>query len=303
MKPTRGIVLMILAVTCFTLMSSFIKAADRVPAGQAVFFRAGVSLPIILIWLGFRRELKMGLGTKNLSAHFWRGIAGTCAMGLGFAGLRYLPLPEVTAIRFVTPILIVIFAAVFLGETIRKFRITAVLVGHLGVVVIVWPRLTFAGTSAETFGALITLGSATLAAAAQIFVKSMAGRESTLAIVFYFSLTAVTLSLLTIPFGWVWPSPAEWALLIGAGLVGGLGQVLLTTSYRFAEAGVLAPFTYTSILWALVIGYVWFGEVATAPMLAGAALIMAAGVAIVLRERYLGLRENAERKVRAKGLQ
>ena len=303
MRPGRGILLTILAVTLFTAMSVCIKAADRVPAGQAVFFRAGLTVPALLIWLAIRGRVVEGLRTAKPMRHLLRGIVGSVSMGLGFTGLRYLPLPEVTALQFVTPILIVIFAALMLGERIRLFRITAVAAGLVGVAVILWPRLTATGEGAELFGASVVLCSAGLAALAQIYVKSMAGKEGTLAIVFYFSLTATLLSLLTIPFGWVWPTPAEFALLIGAGVLGGAGQIALTTSYRFADAGVLAPFTYVSMLWSLVFGFVVFAEVPTFATLFGAALIIASGAAIWLRERQLGKRLATEGKVGAKGLQ
>jgi drug/metabolite transporter (DMT)-like permease len=209
MRPGRGILLTILAVTLFTAMSVCIKAADRVPAGQAVFFRAGLTVPVILIWLALRGKVVEGLRTAKPGRHLLRGIVGSVSMGLGFTGLRYLPLPEVTALQFVTPILIVIFAALMLGERIRLIRITAVAAGLVGVAVILWPRLTATGDGAELFGASLVLCSAGLAALAQIFVKSMAGKEGTVAIVFYFSLTATALSLLTIPFGWVSPTPAN----------------------------------------------------------------------------------------------
>jgi len=303
MRPGRGILLMIAAVTLFTAMSALIKAADRVPAGQAVFFRASMSLPIILVWLMIRAEVAEGLRTQSWKGHAVRGIAGSLAMGLGFAGLKYLPLPEVTALRFVTPIFIVLFAAVMLGERIRAIRITAVASGLAGVVIILWPRLTLSGEGGELFGAGLVLASATLAALAQIFVKSMAGREQTAAIVFYFSLTATVLSLTTIPFGWVVPTGRELVLLVGAGIIGGAGQILLTSSYRFADAGVLAPFTYVSMIWAVLLGFVVFDEVPTVPMLSGAALIIAAGVAIWLRERKLGQRRATEGKIGAKGMQ
>jgi drug/metabolite transporter (DMT)-like permease len=131
----------------------------------------------------------------------------------------------------------------------------------------------------------------------------MAGKEGTVAIVFYFSLTATILSLFTLPFGWVWPTPAQYALLIGAGVIGGVGQLVLTTSYRFADAGVLAPFTYVSMLWSIAFGFVFFAEVPTVETLVGAALIIAAGVAIWLRERQLGKRMATEGKVGAKELE
>ena len=303
MRPGRGILLTILAVTLFSAMSVCIKAADRVPAGQAVFFRAGLTVPALLIWLAIRGRVVEGLRTAKPLRHLLRGIVGSVSMGLGFTGLRYLPLPEVTALQFVTPLLIVIFAALMLGERIRLIRITAVAAGLGGVAVILWPRLTATGEGGELFGASVVLCSAGLAALAQIYVKSMAGKEGTLAIVFYFSLTATLLSLLTIPFGWVWPTPAEFALLIGAGVLGGLGQIALTTSYRFADAGVLAPFTYVSMLWSLVFGFVFFAEVPTFATLFGAALIIASGAAIWLRERQLGKRMATEGKVGAKGLQ
>lgn len=294
---------MVTAISVFTFMSAFIKAADRVPAGEAMFFRSFMAMPIILIWLITHGGIRQGIATKSIRNHAVRGIVGSCAMGLGFAGLKYLPLPEVTAIRFVSPILLVMLAALLLGERLRFIRISAVMLGFVGVVIIVWPRLSGGIGSTEALGALLTLGSACLAALAQVWVKGMSGTESTTAIVFWFSATATALSLLTIPFGWVWPTGYEAALLIGAGVIGGLGQILLTASYRFADAGVLAPFTYVSMLWSLLLGYIWFSEVPTFGMLVGAALVIVAGVIIVLREKALGDDATARRKVRVKGLQ
>ena len=293
------------AVSLFTLMSAFIKAASvRVPPGEAVFFRAFCSLPLIAGWLAMRGELHAGLRTANWRGHALRGIAGTSAMGLGFAGLAYLPLAEVTALRFVTPVLLVIFAALILGERFRLVRLVAVLLGLVGVSVIVWPRLALDNLGdGAMFGVVVTLASAGLAALAQVFIKSMSGTERVTAIVFWFSATASVLSLTTLPFGWVWPTGIEFGYLIGAGLIGALGQVLLTASYRHADAGALAPFTYVSMLWALIVGYLWFDEVPTLPMLVGAVLVICAGIIIVLRERQLGkIDATARRKVRAKGM-
>ncbi len=302
-RPGRGILLMILAVTVFTAMTSLIKAADRVPAGEAVFFRAFVTVPLFLMWFGAKGQVADALRTANWVGHASRGIVGTVAMGLGFAGLKFLPLPEVTALRFATPIMIVVLAAIMLGERVRFIRLSAVAVGLIGVVVILWPRLSVEGSSTELIGAALVLGSALCAAFAQIFVKRMTGTETTTSIVFYFALTASTLALFTIPFGWVMPRGWEWVFLIGAGVLGAGGQLCLTASYRYAEAGVLAPFTYVSMIWAILIGWFVFVEIPTVPMLAGSALIIGAGFAIYLRERQLGVRSATEGKVRAKGWQ
>ena len=171
MNPTRGSLLMILAITLFVVMSSCIKAAEEVPAGQAVFFRSICALPIILIWLWRQHDLRNGLKTNNWKGHAGRALAGTTAMGLGFAGLKFLPLPEVTALRFATPILLVIFAALLLGERFRLIRLSAVIVGLIGVLIIMWPRLSFEGGSQEAVGAALVLGSAVMAALSQVFIK------------------------------------------------------------------------------------------------------------------------------------
>jgi drug/metabolite transporter (DMT)-like permease len=300
MRPMRGIFYKICSVVMFILMASLIKAtADHVPPGEAVFFRSFFAMPVIIAWLAMRGELQTGLKASAPMGHIWRGVVGTMAMGLGFAGLAYLPLPEVTAIGYAAPLLTVIFAAMFLGEDVRLFRISAVVMGLIGVSIVLSPRLTVMpepGNDAATLGALLVLGGAVFAALAQVFVRKLVLKETTAAIVFYFSLTATVLSLATIPFGWVIPAPREAGLLVMCGLLGGIGQIMLTSSYREADASVVAPFDYASMLFALAIGYWVFDEVPTLTMLIGATIVVAAGVLIIWRERKLGLERAKQRK-------
>jgi drug/metabolite transporter (DMT)-like permease len=299
-RPLRGIALKLASVLVFITMASLIKAASaHVPAGQAVFFRSFFAIPVILVWLAQRHELTTGLGTADPMGHVWRGFAGTLAMGLGFAGLGLLPLPEVTALGYAAPLLTVVFAAMFLGETVRAFRIGAVVLGLAGVLIVLSPRLSVLDGAAghrEALGAALILTSAVFAALAQVFVRKLVHTEKTPAIVFWFSVTASLLALVTLPFGWVWPTWREAGLLVGAGLLGGIGQILLTESYREADASLVAPFDYASMLFALVIGYAVFDEVPTVPMLAGAAIIVLAGCLIIWRERKLGLDRARQRK-------
>ncbi len=301
MRPLRGIAYKVVSVIVFITMASLIKAtAPHVPSGEAVFFRSVFAMPVIVVWLAMRRELDTGFRASNPLGHVWRGLVGTIAMGLGFAGLGYLPLPEVTAIGYAAPLLTVIFAAMFLGETVRAFRITAVALGLIGVLIVVWPRLSITSgdhlSQAQAFGAVLVLGGAVFAALAQVFVRKLVNTEKTPAIVFYFSLTASILSLATLPFGWVIPTPTEAALLIGSGLLGGVGQIFLTSSYREADASVVAPFDYASMIFALAIGYFVFAEVPTVTMLIGASLVVLAGCLIIWRERQLGLERAKQRK-------
>lgn len=306
MTPFRGIALKVISVLLFAIMASCIKAtAPHVPPGEAVFFRSFFALPVIVGWLLVRGELRTGLKTQNKMGHFWRGFIGTSAMALGFASLGLLPLPEVTAIGYAAPLLTVVFASMFLGEQVRAFRLSAVGLGLVGVLILLYPRLTIFGTgdpySAATLGAVLVLGSAVFRALAQIHIRKLVQTEETAAIVFYFSMTATLLSLLTLPLGWVWPTPWEAALLVSAGLIGGAAQIFLTSAYRFAPASVVAPFDYASMLFAILIGFFIFDEVPTVMMLIGSSIIIGAGVLIIWRERQLGLQRGARQNLTPQG--
>ncbi|MEM9872684.1 MAG: DMT family transporter [Pseudomonadota bacterium] len=300
-KPTAAIALKLVAVFLFMVMAAMIKAAtENVPAGQAVFFRSLFAMPVILVWVWHRGEVREALIPQNFMGHVWRGLFGTSAMALTFAGLGLLPLPEVTAIGYATPIFTVILAALMLGERIRLVRISAVALGLVGVMIVLWPRLSLDASvlsTAGSIGALMVLGASILRAFVQIHIRTLVQTEHTAAIVFYFSLTATLLSLLSLPFGWIIPGALDVSLLIGAGLIGGIAQILVTSSYRFGGASMLAPFDYASLIFAALIGYVIFNEVPTLTMVLGAALVVAGGVLIIWRERQLGMERRRVRSV------
>ena len=290
-RPVLAVGLKVTAIGFFTLMSAIIKyTADYVPAGEAVFFRSLFAIPVIVVWLLVRGELRHGLIAKRPMGHFWRGVLGTSAMGLTFTGLGLLPLPEVTAIGYATPIFTLIFAALLLGERIRLIRISAVAIGLAGVLIMLWPRLGGSNLdSAATLGAIMILIATMARGMVQIHIRQLVQTEHTAAIVFYFSITATLLSLLTLPFGWTMPPIEVVFILIGAGLLGGVAQILVTSSYRFAPASMLAPYDYASMLFAIVIGYVWFAELPTLVMLAGAALVITGNAIVIWRESRLGV--------------
>lgn len=297
MSPFRGIALKLCAVFLFTIMASLIKAtSDLVPPGEAVFFRSFFAMPIIIGWLFLRGDLKTGLRVKRPMGHFWRGVIGVSAMGFGFASLGLLPLPEVTAIGYAAPMFTVLFAAVLLGERLRAFRLSAVGLGLVGVIVVMWPRLSLDQLDdVAMLGVACVLISAVLRALAQIHIRKLVATEETSAIVFFFSLTATSLSLLTIPFGWAWPGWFGFGLLAASGFIGGVAQIFLTSAYKHAEAALLAPFDYASILFAILFGYVFFAEVPTMMVLIGSGIVMAAGGLIIWRERQLGLKRGKAR--------
>lgn len=298
MNPGRGIALKIASTFVFTLMSVCVKlVADRVPAGEIVFARSFFALiPVagILLW---QRQLFRALKTDRPWLHASRGAIGISAMAFGFMALGYLPLPEAMMIGYAAPLMVVALSAIILSEVVRVYRWTATAVGFVGIAIILWPRLTLFGGSdglsdaahASMIGALFALLGAFAAAFAAITIRSMTRTESTGSIVLYFAISGTLISLVSIAFGWVVPTPTDALLLVAIGLLGGTGQVLMTSAYRDAGAATIASFEYVSMLWGIGFSYLIFGEVPGANVFLGGAIVIVAGIFIIFRERQIGL--------------
>ncbi|RUU17045.1 DMT family transporter [Mesorhizobium sp. M6A.T.Ca.TU.002.02.2.1] len=286
--------LKIVSVAVFVGMSSCIKAAGTVPAGQIVFFRSFFAIFPIIVFLAFQKKLGTAFSTKRPLNHIARGVVGVCAMGLGFFALTRLPLPEAITLNYAQPLLVVVFSSIFLGEAIRVYRWSAVAVGLVGVLVISWPELTLLSSGAalgdqEVLGVIAALVAAAISAVAMLLVRNLVQSEPTATIVLWFSVTASVLALLSLPFGWQALTPVQAALLVVSGFCGGVAQILMTAAYRHAEASVVAPFEYTSMILGIAVGYLAFGDVPTVHMLIGGLIVVAAGIFIIWRERQLGL--------------
>ena len=296
----RGIALKLASITVFVSMAVLVKfASATVPPFEAAFFRSLFAIPVVGGYLAVTGRLRAGVRVNSVQAHVWRGLIGSFGMMMGFAALALLPLPDATAIGYAAPLLVVIFSAMFLDEPVRIFRFTAVFAGLLGVLIVLAPKLSLMHgdpSERELLGAVAALGGAGIAALVQLYMRKLVRTESTTSIVFWFSVTSTLMTLATLPFGWVMPAPAAFVALVGAGLCGGLGQVFLTASYRYASPAVLAPFEYSSMVLALIAGIVFFAEFPTKTTMLGASIIIVAGLAIIWRERKLGLEESRLRK-------
>lgn len=297
-----AITLKILSVTIFVAMASLIKAAGMVPAGQIVFFRSFFAIFPILFFLGCKRELRTAFSTARPMGHVARGIIGVCSMALTFFALTRLPLPDAITLNYAQPLLVVVFSSLFLGETIRIYRWSAVAVGLVGVIIISWPELTLLTSGSalgdqEVMGVIAAFCGAGCSAVAAILVRNLVHSEKTATIVLWFSLMASVLSLLSLPFGWQMLTLTQALLLVGAGFCGGIGQIFMTSAYRHAEVSTVAPFEYTSMILAIAVGYVVFGDVPTLYMLVGGLIVVGAGIFIIWREHQLGLQRGASRRV------
>ena len=230
--------------------------------------------------------------------HLLRGLIGVGGMFFSFGALARLPLADATVVSFASPLITVALAAILLKERVRIYRWSAVVIGFFGVMVMLTPYLDVARltnhTSAETVGAALGLAAAFCNAGSVIQTRRLTDTETTSSIVLYFSLVCAVAGLVTLPFAWYQPTGWELTVLIGIGVLGGTGHILLTESYRHAPTSLVAPFDYTSILWAFVFGYAMFGEVPTPLVFTGAAIVVATGLFVLWRERQLGLQRRRE---------
>jgi drug/metabolite transporter (DMT)-like permease len=300
MNIAKAILLKLASALVFALMSALVRyLGESVPIGQVVFFRSACALlPVVLIY-AWRRELGAAVRTGRPLGHLGRGLISVAGMFLNFAALARLPLVDATAISFAAPLITVAFAAIFLGEHVRIYRWSAVFLGFLGVLVMLWSHfslehLAVTGSVSGAIGAVCAVAAAFTNAGSVIQTRRLTMTETTSSIVLYFSVICAIAGLLTLPFGWVKPTGPQLAALIGLGIFGGLAHILLTESYRYAAASVVAPFDYSAMVWALVLGYVLFQEVPTLPVYVGSAIIATAGLLVIFRERQLGLRRARE---------
>lgn len=295
MNVVKGILLKIASALVFAVMSALVRwVSEAAPVGQIVFFRSAFAIvPVVAIY-AWRRELAAAVRTARPMGHVTRGLIGIAGMFLSFASLARLPLAEATAIGFAAPLITVVLAALVLKERVRKYRWTAVGVGFLGVLTMLSPHLNLAQAAAThgpeaLIGVICAVTAAVASAGSTIQTRRLTGSETNSAIVFYFSLISAIGGLATLPFGWAALTANQYAALVAVGLLGGIGHLLLTESFRLAPASVVAPFDYTSILWAFILGYAVFGEVPLPVVFAGAGIVTLAGLFVIFRERQLGL--------------
>ena len=268
-------------MACFAVLAATVKWTGQkgIPVFEIIFFRQTFAFVPLAIYIA-RTTGPEVLRTRRPVGHLIRSSVGLLAMICGFSALGRLPLTEATAFNFASPLFMTALSALILAEPVGRHRWGAVLVGFLGVLVMVRPapgHLNVAGVS-------LALGGAVGAAGAMVAIRQIAATERGPTIVFYFTLAGAVMGLAGCLFHWVTPDPRTLALLILGGLVGGVGQLLLTEAVRVAPVGVVAPFDYTQLVWATIIGFLVWGETPKPATIAGALIVAASGLYILHRE-------------------
>ena len=282
-QPVVGAFCKLLSVVFLSSMGACVKhLGDAIPVGQTIFVRGVISVVVLAAVAWWTEGLQI-LKTSNLRSHAVRSLAGTASMFCWLTALALIPLANFTAISFTAPMFLTVLAMVFLREAIHAYRWTALAMGFIGVLITIGPQVTLGGNH---LGVLVAFGAAMFSALAMLFLRSMSGSggEHPITITFYFSATTMICGAATAVAGWPMPTAEQWLFIALVGVFGVTGQLLMTLSYRFAEVSTIAPLDYTNLLWAVLFGYYFFGEVPHWSMWIGAPLVIAAGLIILWRE-------------------
>jgi len=284
----RGAAMMLGATALFTLMSAVIKeVSDSIHFIETMFFRSAFAVPVVAA-IALRRRDWAILRTKRMPGHVVRAMTGTLAQGCSFYALTVLPLAEQTALTYTTPLFVTMLSIPFLGEKVGLHRWSAVLLGFVGILVIALGGGAFQGAAGMNTivaaGMMIAVLQGVFSAMTTLLVRSLSATEASATIVMWQSLLMTAFATIALPFVWTMPGWTELGLLVLVGVVGGVAQVLLTEAYASAQVSALGPYSYSSILWSVALGWLFWSDSPHWTTLAGAALIVASGLYILHRE-------------------
>lgn len=283
-----GIALKLAQAALFSLMYATIKLAGTdIPVGQVMFYRCLFALIPLAFFTWYTSGLAAMVRTKRPIYHVLRSLVGSSSMFFNFAALQLLPLATITAFSFLAPVFVVMLSVPMLGEKVGPWRWGAVIVGFLGVLLMLEPHGGLAGIAALKVspGVAYALTFPFLMALVTILIRQMSATERSEAIVFYFMLWGAVAGAISMIWLHVPLSGTAIFWLIVSGLIGGFAQICLTFCYRYAEPSLLAPFDYTAMIFAMVLGLLIFGEMPEPVVLLGSAIVIGAGLVIVWRER------------------
>jgi drug/metabolite transporter (DMT)-like permease len=281
----RGAYYMLGSAALFSAMGALVKLVSAsLPNEMVVFFRSAAGLLALLPWVWHRGGIAT-LRTRRLGGHLLRSSAGLAAMYCFFYAIANMPLAEATLLNYSTPLFVPFIAFLWLGERVERGVLAAIAIGFAGILLILKPGLgLFTGV------ALVGLVSGVAAAFAMVGIRRLARSEPVTRIVFYF--TALSAAVSVVPLAWSWrtPEPSLWVPLIAMGVLASVAQLLLTRAYACAPAARVGPFTYATVVFAALHGWMWWGEVPDVLSVLGAALVGLGGILAIRRTGRLAPR-------------
>ncbi len=283
--PLQGIAFMLAGSFFMSLNNAVLKwLSAGYPAGQILFLRSA----FIFVAIGFFIWRAGGWHTArigNPKIHLLRASCVVCSAFLFLNAVRLLPLADVIAITFVAPLFLTALATPVLGEHVGVRRWAAVVVGFAGMLIIIRP-----GGDLWRLAALLPLGTALMDATRDLFTRRMTNARETANAILVTTTAAVGLAgLSTVIIGdWIWLTPQDFGLIAVGGLITGCGHYCMVETFRLAEAGLVAPFRYSSILWAGGLGYIFWNDIPDRWVVAGTVVLIASGLYILHREVLRG---------------
>jgi drug/metabolite transporter (DMT)-like permease len=280
-KNIMGIIFMTLGMFCLSVNDVSVKGLNiSFPVWEVIFFRAfsGILVSFGLIFIFGWRSLK----TKKPIRHFVRAFSAVGCVVFYFFGLKFLLLSENIAIVHSAPIFAALLAVPILGEKLGIHRISAIIIGFIGVIIIVKP-----GSDVFKLVSILPLISALFMASVYLSTRSIMNTDSSIAIIFYYSLALLITSLIFFPKDFVMPDLLQLLQLMSLGVMGSLGHYFMSQAAKHAEVVVISPFEYTSFIFVGVMGYFFYNEIPNSSIVIGGLLITLGGLYIVFRENKL----------------
>jgi drug/metabolite transporter (DMT)-like permease len=282
----RGILCMLGAMAFISIQEAFAKyLGEHLPIPQVVWARyvGHLLLMLIVLWPKYGKSI---FRANILSMQIVRSIILLLDTALFFYGLTLIGLAEATAIFFTVPALVIMLSILFLQEKVRTSTVLAIGIGFAGTLVIVRPDLSQAGNNDQILGALMILGAACCAASYNVITRKLADSDPLQVTLFYTAMIGALVSSLIVP--WYWQTPQgweQWGALISIGLFGAVAHSLMIAAHQFAAATVVAPFMYTQIFWALLLGWLFFAEIPDQYAFIGGAIVILSGLFLLLKGR------------------
>lgn len=285
-RPLLALGLRLAAAFVLAGLLACVKLASEkgIHLAEIMFWRQLPTIPILFAWFAVRGRLEV-LKTRRSASHLKRSGFGIVGMAMNFGAATLLPLAVATTLNYSSAIFAVILSALVLREPTGPWRWSAVVMGFAGVVLIAQPW----GNELPLFGAAIALGAALMIALISVQLRDLGRTEHPLTIVFYFSLFTVPLLALAMPFVASGHTTVEWLLLLACGIIGLLGQALLTAALRYGAVANVIVMDYSGLVWATLFGWLVFDNLPPSSTWIGAPLVVAAGLLIAWREHRLGL--------------
>lgn len=282
-SPALGMAAAIGAFCMLSTMSLFAKLLSETHhVVEIAFWRNLLAvIPFLVAITVFRQRQILKIHSKPLVV-FTRSVVATGSILCVFGAFSLLPLADATALVFTSALFVPVLGFFFLGESVGRFRWSAILVGFAGVLLVAQP-----GGGWNIFGVVLGLSAAFLNAVLGTMLRLLGRTEQPATLTFYLLLAGALLLAPLMPFFGKMPAPNEIGLLLGLGASGIAMQLLITTAFKYAPAALASVFSYTQIVWATAFGWVLFGDFPAMNILIGAGVIIASSIVVILRERYL----------------